>query len=67
MSILFNLVKVTELPPVWEIASNSAYHLQCCCLLISVCLAFPLMFVISFGFKLGQFLKYLNSFYLFAL
>ena len=25
--LLFNLVKLTELPPIWERAANSAYHL----------------------------------------
>ena len=27
VSNLFNSVKITELPPVWERAANSAYHL----------------------------------------
>ena len=31
-AILFNLVKLTELPPVWERAANSAYHLLFRCL-----------------------------------
>ena len=38
---LFNLVKVTELQPVWERATctNSAYHLLFCCLLRHVVLS----------------------------
>ena len=42
----FNSVKVTELPPVWERAANSAYLL----LDTFVHLEIPLMFGISFGF-----------------
>ena len=41
---------VTGLPPVWERAANSAYHLRFCCLLGYICLSFPLMFGIGFGF-----------------
>ena len=47
---LFNSVKVAELPPVWERAANSAYHLLFRCLLRFVCPSFPLMFRTSFGF-----------------
>ena len=47
---LFNSVKVTELPLVWERAFNSAYHLQFCCLLRYVSPSFLLMFRTSFGF-----------------
>ena len=57
--LLFNLVKLNELPPVWERAANSAYHLFFRCLLKYVCSSFPLMFRTSFGFWFGQFLKYL--------
>ena len=46
--LLFNLVKLTELPPVWERAANSAYHLLFRCLLRYVCSFF--MFRTSFGF-----------------
>ena len=35
--LLFNLVKLTELPPVWERAANSAYHLLFL-LLVKICL-----------------------------
>ena len=38
---LFNSVKVTELPSVWERAANLAYHLLFRCLLRNVCLSFP--------------------------
>ena len=31
--LLFNSAKVTELPPVWEKAANSAYHLLFRCVL----------------------------------
>ena len=48
--LLFNLVKLYELPPVWERAANSAYHLLFRCLLRYVCSSFPLMFRTSFGF-----------------
>ena len=47
---LLKSVKVTELPPVWERAANSAYHLILRCLLRYVCLSFPLMFRTNFGF-----------------
>ena len=47
---LFNSVKVTELPPVWERAANSAYHLLFRCLLGYICPSFPLMFRTIFGF-----------------
>ena len=47
--LLFNLVKLTELPPVWEGAANSPYHLLFRCLLRYVCSSFPLMFRTSFG------------------
>ena len=47
---LFNSVKVTELPTVWERAVNSAYHLSFCCLLRYVRPSFPLVCWISFGF-----------------
>ena len=57
--LLFNLVKVTEFPPVWERATNSAYHLLFRCLLRYVCSPFPLMFRTSFGFKFAKFLNYL--------
>ena len=30
--LLFNLVKLTELPPVWERAANSVYYLLFRCL-----------------------------------
>ena len=56
--LLFNLVKVTELPPVWKRAVNSAHHLLFLCVLRYVCPAFPMMFRTSFGFLFGQFLKY---------
>ena len=48
--LLFNLMKFTELPPVWERAANSAYHLLIRCLLRYVLSSFPLMFSTSFGF-----------------
>ena len=48
--LLFNLVKLTELPPGWERAANSAYHLLFHCLLRYVCSYFPLMFRTSFRF-----------------
>ena len=48
--LLFDSVKVTELPPVWEGAAGSAYHLLFRCLLIYVCSSFPLMFGTGFGF-----------------
>ena len=54
--------QVTELPPVWERAANSAYHLLFCCLLRYVCPSFPLMFGMGFGVSFGQFLKYLHYF-----
>ena len=47
LCVQFNSVKVTELPPVWEMA---AYKLLCRCLLRYVCLSFSLMFKTSFGF-----------------
>ena len=34
--LLFNLVKLTELPLVWERAANSAYHVIS--LLVKICL-----------------------------
>ena len=40
--LLFELVKLTELPPVWERTANSAYHLLFRCLLTYVCSSFPL-------------------------
>ena len=57
-SLLFNLVELTELPPVWERAANSAYHLLFRCLLRHVCLSFPLMFMTSFGFFFFVFFGY---------
>ena len=48
--LLFNLVKLTELPRVRERAANSACRLLIRCLLRYVCSSFPLMFRISFGF-----------------
>ena len=36
-ALLFNLVKLTELPPVWVRAANSAYHMLYRCLLRYVC------------------------------
>ena len=48
--LLFNSVKVTELPPVWERAANSVYPLLFCCVLRYVCPSFPFMFRTSFGF-----------------
>ena len=37
---LFNSVKITELPPVWERVANSAYHVMS--LFIGICLSiFP--------------------------
>ena len=48
--LLFNLVKLTEMQPVWERAANSAYHLLFRCLFRYVCSSFPLMFRTSFGF-----------------
>ena len=59
--LFFNLVKLTELPPVWERAANSAYHLLFRCLLRCVCSSFPLMFRTSFGFWLGRFLGVFTS------
>ena len=47
--LLFNLVKLTELQPVWERTANSAYYLLFRCLLRYVCSFFPLMFRTSFG------------------
>ena len=47
---LFISAKVTELPPVWERAANSANHMQFCCLFRCVCASFPFMFGIGFGF-----------------
>ena len=35
--LLFNSVKVTELPPVWVRDANSAYHLLFRCVLRYVC------------------------------
>ena len=44
MSNSFNSAKVTELPPVWKRAANSAYHL----LFVKICLSvFP--FDVWFG------------------
>ena len=60
--LLFNLVMVTELPPVWERVANSAYHLLFYCVLRYVCPFFPLMFRTNFEFRFGQFLKYLYQF-----
>ena len=48
--LFFNLVKLTELPPVWERAANSAYHLLFRSLLRYVCSFFPLMFRTRFRF-----------------
>ena len=48
--LLFNLMKLTELPPVWQRASSSAYHLLFRCLLRYVCSSFHLMFRTRFGF-----------------
>ena len=48
--LLFNLVKLTELPSVWESAANSAYHLLFRCLVRYICSFFPLIFRTSFGF-----------------
>ena len=48
--LLFYLVKITGLPPVWEGAANSAYHLSFRCRLKFVCPSFPLMFRTSFEF-----------------
>ena len=48
--LLFNLLMLTELPPVPERAANSAYYLLFCYLLRYVCSSFPLMFRTSFGF-----------------
>ena len=48
--LLFSLVNLTELPPVWERAANSAYHLLFRYLLRHVCSSFPFMFRKSFGF-----------------
>ena len=48
--LLFNLVKLTELPPVWKRAANSAYHLLFRCLLRYVYSSFPLMFRTSSRF-----------------
>ena len=45
----FNVVKITELPSVWERAANSAYHLLFRCLFRYVCSSFPLLFRTSFG------------------
>ena len=62
--LLYNLVKLTELPLVWERAANSAYH-RCyfvICLLRYVGPSFPLMYRRSFGFCFGQFLKHLYWF-----
>ena len=47
---LFNLLELTELPPVWGRAANSADHLLFHCLLRYVCSSFPLMFRTNFGF-----------------
>ena len=43
-------VCLTELPPVWERAANSAYHLLFRCLLRYVCSCFPMMFRTSVRF-----------------
>ena len=48
--LLFNLMKLTDLPAVWERAANSAYDLLFRCLLRYVCSSFPLMFRPSFWF-----------------
>ena len=40
----FNLVKLTELPPVWERAASVIS------LFVKICSSFPLMFRTSFGF-----------------
>ena len=42
--LLFNSLKLTELPPVCERAANSVYRLLFRCLLRYVCSSFPLMF-----------------------
>ena len=39
--LLFNSVKVTELPPVWERAANLAYHLLFHSVLRYNCTSFP--------------------------
>ena len=39
--LLFNSVKVTELPPDWERAANSAYRLLFRCVIRYVCPIFP--------------------------
>ena len=46
----FNSVKVNELPPVWERATNAAYHLLFYCLLRYVCQSFLLILRTSFWF-----------------
>ena len=50
--LFFNLVKLTELPPVWERTAYSASCLLFRCLLKYVCSSFRLMFrtLSSFGF-----------------
>ena len=48
--LLFYLVKLTDLPSVWERAAYSDSHLHFYCLLKYVCLSFPLMSMASFGF-----------------
>ena len=49
--LLFNLVKVTELSPVWKRAANSASIICYFVVLLRyVCTPFPLMFRTSFGF-----------------
>ena len=50
VSHYYILVKLTELPPIWERAANSAYHLLFRCLLRYVCSSFSLMFRTSFGY-----------------
>ena len=66
--LLFNLVKVTELSPVWDRAANSAYHGLFRCMSRCVCPSFPLVFGTGFGFWFGRFLGCLCwfDFYIFS-
>ena len=48
--LLFNLVKLSEMPPVWEKAATSDYHMLFRCLSRYVCSSFPLMFRTRFEF-----------------
>ena len=43
-------VKLTELPSVWERATNPAYHMLFRCLLRYICSSFSLIFRTNFGF-----------------